>query len=346
VSYRTLVVGTDGSERANRAVDRAADLAHRFDARLIVATASAPVGLTDHVAEDVLELGREVALRRGVKAETAFREGDPQVVIASVAEDEGADLIVVGNRGMGRVHRLRLGAIAERVARLAPSDVLIADTREDRPASEEVYPKILVGTDGSPTATDAAGRAFTLGMSLGVGVVVVCVTDDDLVGAITLEDTVKLRPRALGVTTKLVRGDPAQRLADVAEEEGAGLIVVGNRGMAGARRVLLGSVPSKVANIAPVDVLVMRTVGKTLADLGPGQGGVVTIDGRKVAVFVEEDGARRALNPRCSHMGCTVGWNAAERTWDCPCHGSRYALDGEVVQGPAKKPLDPEELPA
>jgi Rieske Fe-S protein len=69
------------------------------------------------------------------------------------------------------------------------------------------------------------------------------------------------------------------------------------------------------------------------------------VAGRRVAVYKAEDGSLIALSPRCQHMGCTVDWNDAEQTWDCPCHGSRYARDGAVIKGPAKKDLDREELP-
>jgi Rieske Fe-S protein len=61
-------------------------------------------------------------------------------------------------------------------------------------------------------------------------------------------------------------------------------------------------------------------------------------------VYKEADGAAVALSPRCQHMGCTVDWNDADRTWDCPCHGSRYRAEGKVFQGPAKRDLDREEL--
>jgi Rieske Fe-S protein len=66
--------------------------------------------------------------------------------------------------------------------------------------------------------------------------------------------------------------------------------------------------------------------------------------GRRLAAYRDEAGAPFVMSPRCTHMGCTVGWNAADRTWDCPCHGSRYRFDGKVVQGPAAADLTAVEL--
>lgn len=75
--------------------------------------------------------------------------------------------------------------------------------------------------------------------------------------------------------------------------------------------------------------------------LAPGEGGVLKIDGHNVAAYRGEDGRVRACSAVCTHMGCLVGWNASDRTWDCPCHGSRFELDGSVIHGPAVKPLEP-----
>ena len=71
----------------------------------------------------------------------------------------------------------------------------------------------------------------------------------------------------------------------------------------------------------------------------PGHGAVVKFGGETAAVYRDEDGAIHALHARCTHMGCFVAFNTAERTWDCPCHGSRFALDGTVIEGPATEPL-------
>ena len=62
--------------------------------------------------------------------------------------------------------------------------------------------------------------------------------------------------------------------------------------------------------------------------------------GKKAAVPRDERGDLHAVSPVCTHMGCLVGWNNAERTWDCPCHGSRFAIDGTVIEGPAVHPLE------
>jgi glycine/D-amino acid oxidase-like deaminating enzyme/nitrite reductase/ring-hydroxylating ferredoxin subunit len=81
------------------------------------------------------------------------------------------------------------------------------------------------------------------------------------------------------------------------------------------------------------------------AGVSPGTGRIVAIDGRKYAVYRDEQGTAHAFSPVCPHMGCDVAWNPAERTWDCPCHGSRFEATGDVINGPAVTPLDPVELP-
>jgi Rieske Fe-S protein len=73
--------------------------------------------------------------------------------------------------------------------------------------------------------------------------------------------------------------------------------------------------------------------------LAPGEAAVLKVRGRKAACSRAVDGTLHVVSARCTHLGCVVGWNAAERSWDCPCHGSRFAEDGEVLQGPAVSPL-------
>jgi 3-phenylpropionate/trans-cinnamate dioxygenase ferredoxin reductase component len=81
------------------------------------------------------------------------------------------------------------------------------------------------------------------------------------------------------------------------------------------------------------------------ASLAPGDGRVLQVGGEKLAVHRDEGGELRAVSAICTHLGCVVEYNAAERTWDCPCHGSRFRSDGSVIRGPARKPLEPRPLP-
>jgi Rieske Fe-S protein len=75
-------------------------------------------------------------------------------------------------------------------------------------------------------------------------------------------------------------------------------------------------------------------------DVKPGQGKVLKIEGQRVACSRSDDGQLTTVSAVCTHMGCLVHWNGAEKTWDCPCHGSRFQPTGEVLAGPAEMPLE------
>jgi nucleotide-binding universal stress UspA family protein len=147
-----------------------------------------------------------------------------------------------------------------------------------------VFTSILVGTDGSETAHTAVRRAIDLAASLGARLQIVSayepVSDQrlrgeevnvpaDLQGMINPHDDViallkkaETQARDAGVATVETfarQGDAADAIVDVAEEQHSDLIVVGNKGMTGAKRFLLGSVPNKVSHHAPCSVLIVRT---------------------------------------------------------------------------------------
>jgi glycine/D-amino acid oxidase-like deaminating enzyme/nitrite reductase/ring-hydroxylating ferredoxin subunit len=77
----------------------------------------------------------------------------------------------------------------------------------------------------------------------------------------------------------------------------------------------------------------------TLHSLRRGQGCIVESDGRMVAAYRDAEARVTLRSAVCTHMGCQVVWNTAERTWDCPCHGSRFSPSGDVIAGPAEEPL-------
>ena len=83
---------------------------------------------------------------------------------------------------------------------------------------------------------------------------------------------------------------------------------------------------------------------KPLRNVRRGEGRVIEVQGTRVAAYRDDDGKLTMLSPVCTHLGCIVNWNAAESSWDCPCHGSRFTATGKVMGGPAETPLLPIEL--
>lgn len=79
-------------------------------------------------------------------------------------------------------------------------------------------------------------------------------------------------------------------------------------------------------------------------EIARGEGALLRDGGRLLAVYRGEDGGLQALSAACTHQGCAVRWNSAEKSWDCRCHGSRYSALGAVLHGPARRPLTPTQL--
>jgi glycine/D-amino acid oxidase-like deaminating enzyme/nitrite reductase/ring-hydroxylating ferredoxin subunit len=83
---------------------------------------------------------------------------------------------------------------------------------------------------------------------------------------------------------------------------------------------------------------------ESLVELAPGEAKVVKYEGKTIALYKDDNGQLHAVNPTCTHAKCTVAWNTAEKSWDCPCHGARYDEDGAVLTGPARKGLETVDL--
>jgi glycine/D-amino acid oxidase-like deaminating enzyme/nitrite reductase/ring-hydroxylating ferredoxin subunit len=81
-----------------------------------------------------------------------------------------------------------------------------------------------------------------------------------------------------------------------------------------------------------------------LAGLATGEGKLVKYEDHSIALYKDDQGNLHAVHPVCTHMKCNVAWNSAERSWDCPCHGARYDIDGKVLTGPADRDLEKIEL--
>ena len=74
-------------------------------------------------------------------------------------------------------------------------------------------------------------------------------------------------------------------------------------------------------------------------DINPGEGKIVNDNGIKIGIYKDEQGKEYKIIPKCMHLGCELSWNALDKTWDCPCHGSRYTYEGKLIYGPSKKDL-------
>jgi nitrite reductase/ring-hydroxylating ferredoxin subunit len=82
----------------------------------------------------------------------------------------------------------------------------------------------------------------------------------------------------------------------------------------------------------------IRSSAGSPGGLAPGAGGVLRVGAQQRAVYRDPGGVLHGLSARCTHLGCIVHFNDAEQAWECPCHGSRFDVDGSVIQGPANAP--------
>ena len=139
-----------------------------------------------------------------------------------------------------------------------------------------------------------------------------------------------------GTLSAMLLADTVQRL----ENPWSGVYALERRSVgASARRFL-----SENTRIANRQLRGSRSSHTDMKSLTAGEGAIVSIEGEKAAITRDANGELIAVSASCTHMGCTVAWNDAESTWDCPCHGSRFAHDGSVLHGPATEALERIEL--
>jgi len=284
--YERIVVGTDLSETARVATDRAANLAGHLRAGLTLV----------HVGRD--RQGAE-ALAEEYGAEAVVANGNPADVLIDKADELGADLLVVGSVGMRGARRFLLGSVPNKVSHHAPADLLIVKT-DPPPKEMGDYQKLMVGTDGSSTAMRALDAACELAEALSIAPLVVCAYEpltehekeilradpNDVVAQWDADKSTRETPEefrwriagakqaedileravdhagscGIGADVRAVEGNPAEMLISIAEDEDFDLIVVGSVGMRGAKRFMLGNVPHRISHHASTDVLILKTV--------------------------------------------------------------------------------------
>ena len=282
--YERVVVGTDLSATAKVATERAATLAERLGAELLIVHAGKESEALDQVASE-----------HGARAVAV--PGSPADVLVAQTEAAGGGLLVVGSVGMSGAKRFLLGSVPNKVSHHAGTDVLIVKT--DPPRESTGYGKVLVGTDGSPTAMRAVDMASELSKRLGAKTTIVCVyqppSEQDLdayrsdpedpvaqwnvgkevrdvpsefkwriAGTAQAEDILDRaaeRAAKAGVDAEVraIQGNPAEELIALAGSENFDMIAVGSVGMSGAKRFMLGNVPHRISHHAPTDVLILRT---------------------------------------------------------------------------------------
>jgi len=75
-------------------------------------------------------------------------------------------------------------------------------------------------------------------------------------------------------------------------------------------------------------------------DIKAGEGKIINVNGQRLGAYRDQQGTLHVVDTTCTHMGCELYWNSAEKSWDCPCHGSRFTYEGDIIEGPAVTPLN------
>lgn len=330
MTFGRIVVGSHGSPNLE-AVNVAAALAKLTETRLDIVHAGEPAPGWDTALTEPARAALSTRIP-GWQIGTTTRPGNPADVVAALAAELDAGLMVVGRGGNRPSH------IVHKLARQAPCDLLvIAEGVHDY---NTPFATIAIASDGSVTADRAARRGYDLARLLGAEVHLIFV-GPHATGDLITKDTQDVYGPDVTDHVHIEEGHPPSQILRVAEDVGADLMVIGNKGLTGARGALLGSVPKAVLDGAGCDVLICRTIRQVESQLGPGEGGIVEHHGEQLAAFVNADGELHLMSARCTHLGCVVGWNPGDSTFDCPCHGSRFDSRGQVVQGPAARPLPP-----
>jgi nucleotide-binding universal stress UspA family protein len=294
MTLTTIIAGVDLSPSSDQALERAAALAQLHGARLAIVHALADDAPIANVRNDMLEQLGEVsaavraeearrlaerlaAVRaRGIDAEVVSRAGPPGEVIAQIAKERAAELVVIGTHGLTGISRFLLGSVASSVLRHSPCDVLVCRG----PSGPSPFHRPLVATDFSATAARALRNAAALTMP-GAAIEIVhawqlpagswgatllgqarfpwsTVRDAVLSGAREQADALTAGHASLGhpIHVELIQGPPASVITHAAERGGHDLIAIGTHGLRGFRRLLLGSVAESTIRHAPCSVLV------------------------------------------------------------------------------------------
>lgn len=295
MKIQNVLIPTDGSDRSTAAARRGFGLAAALDCTvhvLSVADSSIATGagygpdspsirtrLRETATERATSL-RDEATQRGIEATAATREGIPAKEIVTYADAAEIDAILLGTSGRGGVARTVMGSVADKVVRTAPIPVITITPAAARAEATDTVDTILLPTDGSEPATQAAvfgvelasqvtatvhfisvidhGRSSVLteildGEGAGTEAVLHELVSDQLTALVA--DAQNAGVEAHGMVTE---GDPAEEIVHYAESNAVDLIGLGTTGRGGFERFLVGSVADHVIRTSPVPVLTLR----------------------------------------------------------------------------------------
>jgi nucleotide-binding universal stress UspA family protein len=228
-------------------------------------------------AQRIVEQAGERLRTRGLEVQEHLPKdrGDAAVALIAVADYVGAQMIVVGNKGMTGVRRL-LGSVPNRLSHETQRSVLIVPTDSDSLADLSGG-AIVVGTDGSSGSMQAVSEAIRLSKALGGDLhIASAAKPPNSPEAALAEASAKATDEGADATVHELQGNPADGLRDVAEKQNAAIIVVGSKGMHSGERERFGNVPEQVSHAGTCSVLIVFT-GEA-SDAGDALSGVAAED--------------------------------------------------------------------
>ena len=257
-----IVAGTDGSTRAKLAVDKAGELAQALGASVHVVCV--PSALSGHdsspltAAEHIVAEAGERLRSWGITVQTHVPHGDAAPALVAVAEQEHAQMIVLGNKGMTGIRRA-VGSLPNRVSHDARCGVLIVRTKS-RSLAEFGGSSIVVGTNGSNDAMRAVKEAIRLSKALDSELHIVSIykppsSPEAAVAAAAVEAS----DQGVGAITHVTTDEPVGALLDVAKKNDAAIIVISDKGMHADERVWLGNIPDTLSHRGTSSVLIVST---------------------------------------------------------------------------------------
>jgi nucleotide-binding universal stress UspA family protein len=291
--FSHILFATDGSEHARHAAGAAVTLAKKFESRLTLMNVYPPshvfepsdethdactFGLREMRQSRALSCAEQIADKADVAYQSLREHGHPVEMIVKTADQVGADLIVIGSRGLGDVGAFLLGSVSDGVLHHAHCPVLIVRT-PDVFQENVMFQNILLASDGSSCALKGAEAAaalakkFTSRLTI-VNVfqlpiytdpytgTIVCQYDDKYLGEMQ-EEAIQAAGRiaekyGTPYESRKEIGNTAAVIVDIAAQEHCGLIVMGTRGLGGMKSFLMGSTSSRVAHYAQCPVLIVK----------------------------------------------------------------------------------------